>query len=857
VNVLTLKTTTALKLNIVAEQDIRRTVLYAKIESVGDNDKKRSRASAVSTPWKSKGTKSCSLDNQYLDCALLDPKDWDCRPCPNGGYCGGSVTWDEIGPLFGWWKTPVNERTNRLETSSTFSNTSNDNQVVFLECLFPPACLGAANPNLISRYPEAVNTTAYISGSDFNCNVNLGFKNRSRLCHTCAEGYKRQGTNRCAKCPTNQGDNWFLMFLGAMLILSVVIALVYDAIETGGDAEESSSFLKIFLNFVQVMSLCGNFPLRWPTALEVMFEVQGAVSTLGEHLVNPDCVTASATAAELYYAKNRVFALMPVIILVVSFIFWFIVGFVYKKSFLHKRFNQNDRTPKDKFIVTVVNLLYLLYPTLCKNVFGIFDCKLIGGKSYLRADLEEECYYGNHLDAVYKLGIIQGCAYVVGLPLIVYIFLNRNSEHLQSPVTRARYGLFYRGYKTSRFYWETIITVRKVLIVALSVFGPELGPTKQALAAILLLLACIVTEIYGDPYVNNDLGLFEISGLLVAFLSMWCGLFIWELDEDSSFGVFLTIVVILTNSGNGLFGVKQIMKHKLIERKEKRIKQEAAEAAAGGQVIGKKKLSFFNGLGSLAAKKFGTKFGNKSSLQDGDVEMAPVNPVFARQSSRKKGTISDVELVNMRNMAGNPLYNPETKKEKNEFAEEAARVVSGSSRGKNKKFANKKQRRRTPGSSGAGKKGNRKRRKGNSRKEHATGKKQVKKIETTTSASPSSTEIQLTPVGGERQQRHPEMYDAEQHDAEVSKGSITINTDPTTGHRYSYNDTTGESIWLDAAADEADGEVDDMTISRDPTSGHRYSFNSKTGESIWLSEVDKSDNENSSSSSSSSSDDSE
>ena len=41
------------------------------------------------------------------------------------------------------------------------------------------------------------------------------------------------------------------------------------------------------------------FPLKWPDALKGLFDFQGAISTVGDHLVNPDCVTTSATAAEL------------------------------------------------------------------------------------------------------------------------------------------------------------------------------------------------------------------------------------------------------------------------------------------------------------------------------------------------------------------------------------------------------------------------------------------------------------------------------------------------------------------------------------------------------------------------------
>ena len=63
----------------------------------------------------------------------------------------------------------------------------------------------------------------------------------------------------------------------------------------------------------------------------------------------------------------------------------------------------------------------------------------------------------------------------------------------------------------------------------LSVFGPELGPEKQTQVALLLLLICIVLEIYGDPYLiettkHNILGQLELSALLIEWVTMWSGL---------------------------------------------------------------------------------------------------------------------------------------------------------------------------------------------------------------------------------------------------------------------------------------------------------------------------------------------
>ena len=53
---------------------------------------------------------------------------------------------------------------------------------------------------------------------------------------------------------------------------------------------------------------------------------------------------------------------------------------------------------------------------------------------------------------------------------------------------------FYCSYKPERYYWEAVITARKVSVVALTVFGKEIGVQRQSQIALLILLACIVLK---------------------------------------------------------------------------------------------------------------------------------------------------------------------------------------------------------------------------------------------------------------------------------------------------------------------------------------------------------------------------
>merc|ERR1712166_28195 len=87
-----------------------------------------------------------------------------------------------------------------------------------------------------------------------------------------------------------------------------------------------------------------------------------------------------------------------------------------------------------KWHVAAVAVLYLLYPTLCTSSLSLFACRTIcdDGKTYLRADLDEQCFAYDpdgtplrHATYAYVLGVPLVLLYVFGLPLLGLILVWR------------------------------------------------------------------------------------------------------------------------------------------------------------------------------------------------------------------------------------------------------------------------------------------------------------------------------------------------------------------------------------------------------------------------------------------------
>ena len=378
-----------------------------------------------------------------------------------GANCEGPITWNQVIATFGYWRVP-----------GPLPN-------VFIECPFHGACLGAPNPKLQGRYynetvAAATNRMDYAAQRlPEGCNTHFGFKQGSRLCHTCLSNHKRLGRDRCSVCPQTEQNVVFLVF-AVILLIGGGVVVVWMAIKDAGNADQSEIIRKIMFNFLQVSALAAGFPLHWPKELEALFDFQGAISTAGEHILSPDCSVQNISPAALFYGKQIGFALIPPCLIVLIYIIWKLIGIVTRVPW-RERALPTTHTPKDKMVVTICVLLYFFWPTLLNQTFRLFSCREIGNleRMYLMADFEEPCYVGRHLLLVFCVGITQIVLYAVGLPFLVFLFLYRHRHELKKPVVKFRYALFFAGFRQKTYYWECVVALRKESTIMLAVFGPS------------------------------------------------------------------------------------------------------------------------------------------------------------------------------------------------------------------------------------------------------------------------------------------------------------------------------------------------------------------------------------------------
>ena len=511
--------------------------------------------------------------------SFYDPKPaaWRCLPCPQGASCRHiNATWDRVIALWGWWRI----------TPKEFGRSE------FAQCLYTPGCLGAANPEMSGRFLNETSQEdpALIEGQKEECAMGMGHRRncsggeRCRLCNTCLIGYEKIRNGVCSKCPVEKTSNRGMLAGGFVAVAMAASVLVWIQIDNQGRGGLSDALKKVLINYLQVVSLAAGFPLEWPESMQKLFAIQSTMSTAGQYMLRPDCELSRLDAADAFYQKMLMYALFPPLVLSISVAFWGTFAYArtkhcaYQRCYFpfccseckHRRCDTREwckhgpiswrkRTdssysPKDKMVLTMVVLLYMVYPTLLTESFSMLACKDVGGNRYLIADMQEKCFEGRHLNWIIFLCLPQVIFYSIGLPVVAIIFLRRNKSQLWSNrVVMFRYGLLYNGYNSKRYYWEGMMAIRKASMVALRVFGSLSGVQIQAHIGSALIVCFLITHLAAAPYDDirhpghRVLHNMDSMALVICWLTLWGGLFYYSDNLWTLFKTLLTMVLLTVN----------------------------------------------------------------------------------------------------------------------------------------------------------------------------------------------------------------------------------------------------------------------------------------------------------------------
>lgn len=489
----------------------------------------------------------------------------DCYPCPTCYDCRSDTDNTNPQPAVGFWR--------RSDEHSQLVKCSRD--------VATSPCLGGPSPDGGST-PCREGYEGIICGS---CQLGYEPNMGDGTCQSCpartvsimwssigcvvlfgVAGTMVRKTRKCAQPPT-----------------------IDDVLRSGqNDLEVIVQCARILLAFLQVQALIGSFALNWPGMLVIMFYY-------GSMPADPYFIAQSAYCLRSFSGEDwvymRALGIMSLPLVVMAAIgTWYAWlhftslgckadpsltyisevkaqvkagaitdldenhdGHVTEEEIMHqldkdhdgtvdknelKEFwdkHKQDHIPKKELLTAdSIILIFVIYPAIVREAFSLFACEWRGpGMWLLSADVGVECYSVKHSLWMTFVGIPAICLFCGFLPLTAFIKLGRlkKAELLEDIAMVRKYGFLYRGYEEDYYYWEVIVTGRKVLIVFIAVFFKSYGAVVQGIASLVVIQTALLLNIIYGPY---DYGLqdrMETLSLATSFFTLVGGLY-YENNRD-------------------------------------------------------------------------------------------------------------------------------------------------------------------------------------------------------------------------------------------------------------------------------------------------------------------------------------
>ena len=509
-------------------------------------------------------TASSCKASEYLNTTSLVPKEWKCDVCPAGGDCTGTVTQLNIRPLFGWWRCP-NAKLNETVRG------------LFEKCQ-GPACLGAPNKVLEGQYTiniDGVIVDIALRDDNESCAFDAGYQALPNIrCSTCKLGYAsaNDGTGRCSECNDESGS---LAFLVIVIVLTVGVFVLLIALKMKSTSNrkkaEHSTMKRSLLTHLQMIAIVMSLNVSWPGPVRIVLSFFSSLTSVSSHTASVQCSVQTPgdrySDGELFYGALILSTLLPVAVMGISYVYWFLLAPTHRCFSCGKQIvqaslcpqrnpfssnsltDQHDSKPqarsrngtplhstRDGWITTNLLLIYIVYPSIVRMSFQVLQSQRICGDLFWSLDdtisFDSDLHRGMMIIVAMPALLIYGFLF----PALGFLYIRSHIDRQTNDKLVFRFGLLYSGFSPKFYWWELVIFIRKLAIILISTFGRTNSQQLHIAMGVLVTLLYLQENL--RPYEgagsdrssktiasNKRLHLVESGSLLILILMVWCAVF--------------------------------------------------------------------------------------------------------------------------------------------------------------------------------------------------------------------------------------------------------------------------------------------------------------------------------------------
>ncbi|KAG2438668.1 hypothetical protein HXX76_005215 [Chlamydomonas incerta] len=162
--------------------------------------------------------------------------------------------------------------------------------------------------------------------------------------------------------------------------------------------------------------------------------------------------------------------------------------------------------------------------------------------------MQQECYSGTHLSVYVPIGVVAVFMYCLLPPLVSYLLMWRHRKQLDDHHVGQVYGFLYKRYRERYWYWESVLQLETLALVAVEVFGRALVTSHQALLLLAVFLVIGAVNMTCSAMRSHFLVVLEFLSLSVLSLTVTLGLYFAiegeavTASEASAVGIIMLVI---------------------------------------------------------------------------------------------------------------------------------------------------------------------------------------------------------------------------------------------------------------------------------------------------------------------------
>lgn len=134
---------------------------------------------------------------------------------------------------------------------------------------------------------------------------------------------------------------------------------------------------------------------------------------------------------------------------------------------------------------------------------------------------------------------------IIGIPLACFLVLRANRHRLKEKEVVTKYGFHILGLSNDTYYWEVLLTLRKILIIAVnSALALEASIYKSFTATLVMLLSLEVLRRL-KPYESRIAYDLEYLSSFSCAVSLLFGTFLVSVGDDLPEAIKYTIMALI------------------------------------------------------------------------------------------------------------------------------------------------------------------------------------------------------------------------------------------------------------------------------------------------------------------------